>query len=228
MATFKGTNRSDKITGYSGNDIMYGYDGADTLDGASGHDDLYGGYGNDRLYGDIGNDWISGGYGDDLLYGEAGNDDLDGDVGHDDLYGGSGADDLYGGTGDDWLSGGAGSDYLWGEAGADVFFFSAGTSGVTNSTADVIKDWNGAYDDVDMTFKGTSSNYEEIKTNVTSVADAVDVADEFGETLHVFLYNPGTDTGYLISDLNNNGEYDTAVVLKNAGYASDFSYLHII
>ncbi len=222
MATFYGTNYNDDLTGYSSDDVMYGYDGADVLDGGYGHDDLYGGYGNDWLYGDYGDDW---------LYGEAGNDDLYGEAGHDDLYGGAGADDLYGGSGNDWLSGGTGSDYLWGGTGYDAFFFSQGTSGITTATADVIQDWNGAYDDVDMTLIGTSTNYREAATNVTSIADAAAAAEAVYTSTsisHVFLYNSSTDTGYLLSDLNNDDRFETGVVMKNAGFASDLNYNYII
>ena len=45
---------------------------------------------------------------------------------------------------------------------------------------------------------------------------------------HVFLYNSSTDTGYLLSDLNNDDRFETGVMMKNAGFASDFSYSHII
>jgi hypothetical protein len=44
----------------------------------------------------------------------------------------------------------------------------------------------------------------------------------------VFLFNPDTDTGYLVSDLNSDGAFDTGVVLKNAGLASDMSYLYLV
>ena len=44
----------------------------------------------------------------------------------------------------------------------------------------------------------------------------------------MFLYNTKTDTGYLVSDLNSDGVFDTGVVLKNAGLASDMSYTYII
>lgn len=222
MAMFYGTNYNDNITGYISDDIIYGYDGADVLDGAYGNDDLYGGYGNDWLYGD---------YGDDLLFGEVGNDDLYGESGNDDLYGGAGADDLYGGYGGDWLSGGVGSDYLWGGDGYDAFSFTAGASGITTATADVIQDWNGAYDDVDMSIIGTSTNYREAATNVTSIASAAYAAETIYTSTsisHVFLYNSSTDTGYLVSDLNNDDRFETGVVLKNAGFALDFSSAYII
>ncbi len=226
MVIIKGTDWDDDlygdVYGYAKRDIIYGYGGHDLIDGALGDDDLYGGYGNDWLYGYYGNDW---------LYGEAGNDDLYGEAGHDDLYGGAGADDLYGGSGNDWLSGGTGSDHLWGGTGYDAFFFTHGTSGITTATADVIQDWSAAYDAVDMTIIGMSGNYREAVTNANSIADAAAAAEaRFTSTSisHVFLYNSRTDTGYLVSDLNNDDRYETGVVLRNAGLASDFSYAHIV
>jgi hypothetical protein len=44
----------------------------------------------------------------------------------------------------------------------------------------------------------------------------------------VFLHNPSIDTGFLISDLNGDGAFDTGVVLKRAGYASDFDFFNIV
>ena len=45
---------------------------------------------------------------------------------------------------------------------------------------------------------------------------------------HVFLHNPYIDKGFLISDVNRDGAFDTAIVLNKAGYASDFSYFDIV
>jgi hypothetical protein len=44
----------------------------------------------------------------------------------------------------------------------------------------------------------------------------------------VFLYNSDLDRGFVVSDLNADGLFDTGVVLRNAGLASDMSYLYII
>jgi len=222
MATFYGTNFDDDIGGSYYSDVIYGYDGDDLIYGYDGHDDIYGGYGHDT---------ISGGYGDDYLSGGSGDDDLYGGSGFDDLYGGSGYDYLSGGAGDDLLSGGTGRDTLSGGSGEDVFVFTRGTSGLSSSTADIITDWNRSYDWIDMTIKGTSTNYREMSTSATSISSAAYQADYwYGDTSvrHVFLYNSSTDKGYLVSDLNADGLFETGVVLNKAGLASDMSYLYIV
>jgi Ca2+-binding RTX toxin-like protein len=242
MATFTGTDfrdyidtffYDDLVPGYYGelSDIVYGYDGDDLIYGFEGHDDLYGGYGYDTIHGGTGDDLMSGDDGDDYLNGGSGHDDLYGGYGHDDLYGGAGLDFLSGGTGDDFLSGGTGRDTLSGGAGSDIFSFKKGESGFTKSTVDTITDWNRSHDWIDMAVKGTSSNYRERATKATSIATAVDEAEHYfpkPSIKHVFLYNGRTDTGYLISDSDGNGQFDTGIVLKNAGLASDMSYQFII
>jgi Ca2+-binding RTX toxin-like protein len=222
MATIYGDDFNDDIDGFDTSDIIYGYDGDDLIYGWAGHDDIWGGYDHDTIYG---------GYGDDYLIGGAGHDDLYGGADFDDLYGGSGLDYLSGGTGDDLLSGGSGRDTLVGGAGRDEFVFKRGDSGLTTSTADTITDWNRSFDFIDMTIKGTRSNYREVMTDARSIATAASDADYlYGDTnvRHVFLFNPDTDRGFLVSDLNADGRFETGVVLKNAGLASDMSYLYII
>lgn len=226
MATIYGTKRNDDlfgdVWGYAEDDIIYGYAGDDLIDGGYWNDDLYGGNGNDTLYGY---------YGDDILFGDAGNDTLNGEAGWDDLYGGAGADNLSGGSGEDWLSGGAGKDNLWGGSESDVFAFTRNTSGITTATADVIRDWNAANDWVDMPIIGTARNYRETSTSATSIEAAAALAESTytdPRIAHVFLYNSSTDTGYLLSDLNNDDRFETGVVLRNAGFASDFDYSYIV
>ena len=222
MAIFYGIDLDDDIDGTDFYDDIFGYDGDDVLYGWDGDDNIYGGYDQDT---------ISGGVGDDYLSGGAGHDDLYGGAGWDDLYGGSGLDYLSGGSGNDLLSGGSGRDTLSGGTGEDIFVFSRNTSGLSSSTADTISDWNRSYDSIDMTIKGTSRNYREVSTDATSISTAASDADHlYGDTnvRHVFLYNSDTDRGYLVSDLNADGRFETGVVLKNAGYASDMSYLLII
>ncbi|WP_230530775.1 calcium-binding protein [Microvirga roseola] len=222
MARIYGDDWDNDIDGSDYSDIIYGYDGDDLIYGYYGHDDIYGG---------AGDDYLNGSAGSDDLYGGSGYDDLLGGSGHDDLFGGSGLDDLSGGTGDDLLSGGTGRDTLKGGSGEDIFVFTKGTSGITTSKADVISDWNRSDDWIDLSVKGTRSNYREKATTATSITSAADIADYYyGDTgvTHVFLYNSRKDTGYLFSDLNGDGLFETGVTLKNAGYSSDMSYLYII
>ena len=222
MATIYGDDFDDDLDGFDTSDIIYGY---------SGNDLLYGWDGADNIYGDWGSDEIDGGFGDDYLIGGAGHDDLYGGADWDDLYGGSGLDYLSGGTGDDLLSGGTGRDTLIGGTGEDEFVFKRGDSGLTTSTADTITDWNRSFDFIDMTIKGTSRNYREVETDALSIATAASDATYLhghSSVRHVFLFNPDTDKGFLVSDLNADGFFETGVVLKNAGLASDMRYDFII
>ena len=213
MALYDGTDYDDDIDGSIYSDDIEGYDGDDLINGFEGDDIL------------------SGSFGDDTLFGGYGHDDLYGGSGWDDLYGGSGLDFLSGGSGDDLLSGGLGRDTLIGGSGEDLFVFTKGTSGLSTSTADTIRDWNRLDDWIDMTVKGTAGNYREAKTTATSISAALIRAEDLfpsAKIKHVFLYNSKTDTGYLVSDLNSDGQFDTGVVLKNAGLASDMNYTYII
>ncbi len=83
MATFKGNNSANKITGSTAADIIYAYGGNDIVNAGDGNDLVYGGLGADTLNGQGGND---------ALYGEDGNDRLDGGIGDDLLDGGTGID----------------------------------------------------------------------------------------------------------------------------------------
>jgi Ca2+-binding RTX toxin-like protein len=222
MAIIDGTDFDDDLYGFASSDDIEGYFGDDLIYGYGGNDDLYGGGDHDSINGGLGNDYLSGGSGDDDLYGSSG---------HDDLYGGSGLDYLSGGSGDDLLSGGSGRDTLIGGTGEDLFVFTKGTSGLSTSTVDTITDWNRVYDSIDMTVRGTAGNYREAKTSATSIGSALIRAEDLfpsASIKHVFLYNSKTDTGYLVSDLNSDGQFDTGVVLRNAGLASDMSYTYII
>ena len=213
MVIFDGTDYDDDIDGSIYSDDIEGYDGDDLINGFEGDDIL------------------SGSFGDDTLFGGYGHDDLYGGSGWDDLYGGSGLDYLSGGSGDDLLYGGSGRDTLVGGSGEDLFVFRKGSSGLSSSTVDTITDWNRVYDTIDMTVRGTAGNYREHSTSATSIASALIWAEDLYPSVsvkHVFLYNSRTDTGYLVSDLNSDGQFDTGVVLKNAGLASDMSYAYII
>jgi len=233
MATFRGTYYKDYVDTFFYDDLLPGYYGelSDVVYGYEGDDVIYGYEGNDELYGGVGADDLYGGTGDDYLSGGSGSDYLSGGDGHDDLYGGTGGDYLSGGFGDDLLSGGTGRDTLVGGAGEDVFTFKKGDSGFTTGTVDTIADWNRSDDWIDLAVKGTSANYRERATTVKSISAAADEAERFypqTSVKHVFLYNARTDTGYLVSDSDGNGQFDTGIVLKNAGLASDMSYQFII
>lgn len=96
---------------------------------------------------------------------------------------------------------------------------------------DVITDWIGSNDVIDMPVAGSFYNYGEASTTATSIAQAAFEATSWfpdASVQHVFLYNPFTDKGFLVSDNNGDGAFETGVVLNRAGYASDFDYFNIV
>ena len=211
-----GFGSDDDLYGFSGNDDIYGGWGYDIILGENGNDYLNGGDGPDDIYGGSGNDSLVGGYGFDFLFGESGNDRLSGGANYDNLYGGSGRDSLSGGSSDDLLEGGSGRDRLSGGTGDDAFVFTRGSSGITSASADTITDWSAAADWIGMRIAGTSANYREASTTSTSIEAAASQAEATftsGSISHVFLYNSTTDTGYLLSDLDNDNRFETGVVL---------------
>jgi Ca2+-binding RTX toxin-like protein len=88
---------------------------------------------------------------DNVITGNSGANKLTGGAGHDSLVGAAGSDTLLGGAGNDTLQGGAGKDALTGGADADVFDFNAlAELGATSATRDVITDFTGGLDRVDL------------------------------------------------------------------------------
>jgi hypothetical protein len=45
---------------------------------------------------------------------------------------------------------------------------------------------------------------------------------------HVFLFNAASNRGFLLSDLDNNGTFETGIVLAKAGSAAAFDWSNII
>lgn len=167
---------------------------------------------------------------DDTLTGNTGPDMIQGLAGRDTLSGRAGDDRLEGGSYSDRLTGGSGSDDLYGGTGADYFVFSSGSSPSTTSGADTIWDWNVAYDWIDMPRAGTSSKYGEAATSATTIEAARAQVERTAlrNEDHAFLYNSTTDTGYLLSDLNRNGTFETGVIMVGAGSATDMKYSDIL
>jgi len=229
--TIYGVDTIDYLYGLDTTDYIYGYGGDDSIYSGYGDDWIYGGYGADIIYGQAGSDILYGEFGADDLYGGAGIDKLYGGAGRDDLFGGAGRDQIYGGTGADDIYGGAGGDRLSGGNGWDTFHFTLGASGLGSATADVITDWVGAFDVIDAPVPGSFYNYGEASTSATSIVQAaIEATSWFPDpsVQHVFLYNPTIDKGFLVSDYNGDGAFETGVVLNGAGYASDFDYFNIV
>ena len=89
----------------------------------------------------------------DYLYGYGGDDYLNGYQGNDTINGGAGDDTIRGGTGMDRLTGGSGYD---------EFRFSPGDSGPSYFQADIITDFNRAYDVISFdNIYGSANTYIE-------------------------------------------------------------------
>jgi Ca2+-binding RTX toxin-like protein len=193
-----------------------------------------GGNGNDFFMGDTASDTAYGGAHQDTLYGYSGADFLDGESGNDTLYGGTGRDNLSGGTGNDRLNGGRDGDHLFGgfnDRVSDYFEVAINESKALIGQADTIYDWESAFDFIDTSIAGTSSNYAERSTSATNIEAARAVVENSASLSaedHVFLYNASTDTGYLLSDLNRSGTFETGIIIKGAGSAADFHYWDIV
>lgn len=128
-------------------------------------------------------------------------------------------------------------------AATDTLRFALGDSGITTATADVVGDWHAATetefmgatglvgDLIDMPVAGTASNYAEAFTEAPSIeAAAAEAQSLFGNTSirHVYLYDEGAlDMSYLLSDLDNNGTFETGVIFT-AGWAETMDYWYII
>lgn len=106
----------ENLTGSDHDDYLIGNSGANVVKGGKGADEMNGGNGNDRLEGGDQNDGLQGGHGDDKLFGGAGADIVAGYFGRDEMTGGGGADHFH--------------------------YFGLSESGVTDSTRDLITDFN--------------------------------------------------------------------------------------
>ena len=142
-----GGGGADTLLGEDGNDRLYGQGGGDSIEGGRGADEIVGAEGNDRCSGGADNDWIVGG---------AGRDTLSGDAGDDKIYAFAPASEasrwgwVDAGEGD-VISGGQGRDTLIGSAGIDIFDFNAATeTGNSLTTCDVITDFEGGRDKIDL------------------------------------------------------------------------------
>ena len=137
--------------GQGGNDFIFGSNNNNSMNGGKGNDKLYGEKGDDTLRGNTGDDHLFGESGIDILIGNKGSDKLFGGKGNDNLSGGIGGDTLSGGLSNDILNGGVGKDILLGGAGADTFVFTnTSHSSATISRADIIKDFTGGVDKIDL------------------------------------------------------------------------------
>lgn len=190
-AALFGTADADTIIDNVGANLIEGQGGDDVLKGKGGKDYLYGSGGADTLYGGAKRDKLFGGAGFDTLYGGADNDVLKGNAGIDTLEGGMGKDTMFGGSG------------------VDTFVFTDAAESATNSSADVIKDFESGTDFIDL------SN---MVSGLTFVGSA-----GFSGALEVRAVVSGSDVLVRV-DVDGDGSADTKIVLEGvAGVtAADF------
>lgn len=168
MATFRGTNLRNKLTGgafgdtllgLGGNDTLLGNSGADTLKGGTGNDTMDGGTGADKLFGEAGNDFLKGGSGNDKLDGGTGNDRLDGGANNDALTGGLGNDTIIGGTGvDTAFFGGLASASTITQVGTSLVISGANGVDVVGADVEFVRFADGLFSAAAQTFKLTTSD----------------------------------------------------------------------
>lgn len=196
--------------------------------------------GNDRFDGNFLRnirDVAHGGSGDDVLLGGGGSDILDGGIGRDILRGDNGADFLYSceyfnynDNAKDVLIGGRGADSLTGDSGSDTFKYLKLDSMSKTGRADTIFNWDIRKDYIDTSIKGTALNYFERSSTANNIDSARNLAEKFGDSsdFHAFISNNRTDRGFLLSDLDRNGTFETGVIIEGAGARSDMNWSAII
>jgi Ca2+-binding RTX toxin-like protein len=223
-----------------GNDWASGGAGDDTLDfalnsdsvtlyGDSGTDLIFGGYGNDQIFGGTEWDYLVGNSGNDTIWAGTGDDMLFGGDFNDTLLGESGNDTIQGGNGNDFLNGGQGADILTGGAGTDWFCFYKGDT-MSNSTRDVIMDWDVTSDWIDAAVAGTSSNYVEKSVSYgagfAAAQSAANASLQYVGKDYAFVTD-GVNS-YLFGDLDGNGSAETAIEFHGITSLSQFNWSDIV
>lgn len=173
-----------------------------------------------------GNDRFDLSNGADRAYGYAGNDRMLGLAGNDTLEGGSGNDSLYGGTGSDRIVGGAGKDLMSGSTGSDVFIFrSASETRASSTYADVITDFNPAYDRISLSaidaFAPTATNNTFVWRGTGGFTSAT-----AGEVRYKQYDLAGTTSDYTMVYIDTDGDSTAEAAIRLNGLktlvASDF------
>jgi Ca2+-binding RTX toxin-like protein len=224
---------------------MWGEGGDDIMDGADGSDHMWGGAGFDMMGGGDGEDYIWAGESGDFALGGDGSDQTLGGGGNDLLVGDKGNDGLYGGADDDTLMGSEGADKLVGGEGQDTFAYGGLYNGpaveespATSAGSDQILDFQYGTDKIEFKYPeanagpGTPENYHSASTNATSMDEAAQEASQnYGpedRLTYLYLANEKTDTGYLLADLDGNGNFETGITLVGNGGPGEFGYDAIV
>lgn len=223
---------SINATGNSLGNILSGNSGNNVLNGMAGTDIMVGGLGNDTYHvdnvGDVLSEKANGGTDSVLssvtytlgtalenlsLTGSAaingtGNElvnRLVGNSANNTLNGMAGNDILSGGAGDDILIGGAGRDGLTGGAGSDVFEFNAlSEMGLTSTTWDVINDFIGGTDRIDLSTLDANS----ATTENDAFSEVIDGASAFSAAGQLKLVD-----GVLYGNIDGDADAEFAIQL---------------
>jgi len=205
--TFVGSDESDTLFSYAGNDNINGESGDDNLDGGLGNDSLIGGAGNDTLLGGSGADLLDGGEENDILDAGVGDDGLIGGDGSDLLLGNNGEDALDGGEGFDDVDGGIDADLLTGGLGNDVFFTREGAS----------PELTGIASNQQQSLRFFADNGIDIITDFDPTTDGISVSGEIFPT----PFEPFSTNGVIAGEprvLRGNWQEDTLAVGLNRGF----------
>ena len=150
---------NDTVQGGSGVDVIYGGgNGRNDLFGNDGNDFLQAGAGGDFIGGGAGNDTVRGGTAKDTIYGGLGDDDIGGGAGDDVIFASAGANSIWGGLGNDTIHAGTGKDVMNGGPGADTFVFASAAQIGIVAGRDVITDFTGGEDRIDLSALNTQFN----------------------------------------------------------------------
>ena len=179
--------------------------------GTGGIDASLLGVAGNSLNGNSANNVLTGNAGANTLAGRAGHDSLLGLAGNDTLNGGSGNDHVDGGVGDDILIGGSGLDSLIGGTGADDFVFNnVAESGLTVTTADIIRDFVRGIDDIVVSA---------IDANTGVTGDQAFVLDTNGSLSTGEVRQTVTSSGLLL-EFNNDADATAEMAILVRGMTS--------
>jgi Ca2+-binding RTX toxin-like protein len=226
-------NTTHNYVAYWGSDYVQGGSGNDVIDYSKSMDSVVA-YGDSATFDALidGNDRMFGSFAGDFLYGGGGNDMI---------RGGDGADQIYGdiknnaGAGNDMLIGDRGADILTGGNGNDTFVYFSGDSYATRAGHDVITDFDGIHDKIDIPGWATAYNYaEKMVLGGRTAEESWDLAKADAATLMggapqkdvVFLTN-GKD-GFLFADTDGDNYADIGITLLGVKSLAQFDYHYVV
>jgi Ca2+-binding RTX toxin-like protein len=239
----------DTLSGGEGTDDLFGGQGNDRLDGGAGDDWLDGGVGADTLifsFASAGVDvdlvagtatgdgfdtvrnfeHIRGSEFDDILRGTSGVNNISGADGNDTLVGRGGNDVLDGGLGSDTLIGGLGRDTMTGGDGDDIFVFNLVTEIGLGTTRDIITDFDGLVDRIDLSAIDASTVQAGIN-DFTWLGTGAFSGSGAGELRYHYVDKAGTANDYTIisGNIDRDGTPEFQIALKGIVVLTEDSFI---